>query len=144
LGMAVIWITHDLGVVAGIADRVLVMYAGQVVEEAAVDDLYRHPRHPYTVGLMGSIPVLGGAHDRDLPTIPGLPPAPTDLPPGCAFFPRCTYRHDPRCQTEVPPLVEVAPGHRSRSFYEVPAEDAAEAAAAARIEIEPPDAAAAR
>jgi oligopeptide/dipeptide ABC transporter ATP-binding protein len=141
LGMAVIWITHDLGVVAGIADRVLVMYAGQVVEDATVDDLYRRPRHPYTVGLMGSIPVLGALEERDLPTIPGLPPAPTALPEGCAFHPRCTYRDDDRCASEIPPLVEVAPGHRVRSFYEVPATVAEDAAAAARIDLEPPDAA---
>ncbi|GGI03052.1 ABC transporter ATP-binding protein [Egicoccus halophilus] len=130
LGMAVIWITHDLGVVAGIADRVLVMYAGEIVEEARVDELFADPRHPYTVGLLRSLPVLG-AFDRDeLAAIPGLPPAPTDLPAGCAFHPRCGFRHDDRCATERPPLREVAPGHRIRSFYEV-AEDERRAAATA-------------
>ena len=142
LGMAVIWITHDLGVVAGIADRVLVMYAGQVVESADVDDLYARPKHPYTIGLMRSLPVLGDLDREDLTAIPGLPPPPTALPPGCAFHPRCSYRSDPRCETEPPPLVEVAPGHWSRSFYEVPEEDARAAAADERIAIEPPDAAA--
>jgi oligopeptide/dipeptide ABC transporter ATP-binding protein len=140
LGMAVVWITHDLGVVAGIADRVLVMYAGEVVEEAPVDELFSSPRHPYTVGLMASMPVLGDL-DRDaLDTIPGLPPSPTALPPGCAFHPRCTFRDDPRCADERPPLVEVAPDHRIRSFYDVPVERGRSVAAATRIEVEPPDA----
>jgi oligopeptide/dipeptide ABC transporter ATP-binding protein len=140
LGMAVIWITHDLGVVAGIADRVLVMYAGEVVEEADVDTLFREPRHPYTVGLMASMPVLGDLDRGQLEAIPGLPPAPTALPPGCAFHPRCAYRHDDRCADERPALVEVAPGHRVRSFYTVPVERAEEVAAAGRVAIEPPDA----
>ncbi|MPZ89179.1 MAG: ATP-binding cassette domain-containing protein, partial [Nitriliruptorales bacterium] len=96
-GTAVLWITHDLGVVAGIADRVLVVYAGQVVESASVGDLYARPSHPYTAGLLGSLPVLGGAGDADLRTIPGLPPDPTALPPGCAFWPRCPQRGDDRC-----------------------------------------------
>jgi oligopeptide/dipeptide ABC transporter ATP-binding protein len=138
-GMGVIWITHDLGVVAGIADRVLVMYAGQVVEEASIDDLYARPRHPYTVGLMRSLPVLGETERKDLASIPGLPPGPTALPLGCAFYPRCGMRDDPRCETEPPPLVAVADGHRIRSFYEVPDDVAAQAAADARIELEPPD-----
>ncbi len=138
-GMAVIWITHDLGVVAGIADRVLVMYGGQVVESAPADELFAHPRHPYTVGLMRPLPVLGARRDVELAAIPGLPPAPTDLPPGCAFHPRCTYRLDPRCEREPPPLLEVAPGHYVRSFYEVPADEARAASAAARIEVAPPD-----
>jgi oligopeptide/dipeptide ABC transporter ATP-binding protein len=119
LGMAVIWITHDLGVVAGIADRVLVMYGGQVLEEAGVDELFDHPRHPYTQGLLGSLPVLGPERPDELTAIPGLPPAPTDLPPGCLFEPRCPHRLDERCRTERPPLRQVAPGHRTRCFYEV-------------------------
>jgi oligopeptide/dipeptide ABC transporter ATP-binding protein len=122
LGMAVIWITHDLGVVAGIADRILVLYAGQVLEAAGVDDLYQRPRHPYTQGLLASLPVLGEERPETLVAIPGLPPDPTDLPPGCAFAPRCPHRLDDRCLTERPPLREVAPGHLSRCFYEVPAE----------------------
>jgi oligopeptide/dipeptide ABC transporter ATP-binding protein len=123
LGMAVVWITHDLGVVAGIADRVLVMYAGEVVEEADVDTLFADPRHPYTVGLLASLPVVGEGAGGELAAIPGLPPAPTDLPPGCAFHPRCGVRLDERCATERPPLREVGPGHRVRSFYEVPDDD---------------------
>ncbi|HET8756494.1 MAG TPA: ABC transporter ATP-binding protein [Solirubrobacteraceae bacterium] len=118
LGMALIWITHDLGVVAGIADRVLVMYAGRVVEDAAVDELYAAPLHPYTRGLLRSVPVLGREQD-ELASIPGLPPPPTDLPPGCPFFPRCDVRDDPRCASESPPLREARPGHRVAAFYEV-------------------------
>jgi oligopeptide/dipeptide ABC transporter ATP-binding protein len=124
LGMAVIWITHDLGVVAGIADRILVLYGGQVLEAAGVDDLYDRPRHPYTQGLLGSLPVLGEDRPAQLVAIPGLPPDPTALPPGCAFAPRCPHRLDERCLTERPPLRELAPEHLSRCFYEVPAEDA--------------------
>jgi oligopeptide/dipeptide ABC transporter ATP-binding protein len=118
LGMAVIWITHDLGVVAGIADRVLVLYGGTVVEEAGVDDLYAAPGHPYTRGLLGSLPVLGEAgRSRRLIAIPGLPPDPVHLPPGCPFYDRCPERHDDRCRTERPPLREVAPGHRVACWY---------------------------
>jgi oligopeptide/dipeptide ABC transporter ATP-binding protein len=140
LGMAVIWITHDLGVVAGIADRVMVMYAGEVVEQAEVEELFARPRHPYTVGLLASLPVLGDTDRGDLAAIPGLPPAPTALPPGCGFYPRCSFRDDPRCETERPPLRETSPGHLVRSFYEVPEEVSRQASAAQRIKIEPPDA----
>ncbi|MGI9017690.1 MAG: ABC transporter ATP-binding protein [Euzebya sp.] len=115
-GTAVLWITHDLGVVAGLADRVMVMYAGQIVEEADVQTLYDDPRHPYTRGLLASLPVLGDVRDG-LDSIAGLPPDPVALPPGCAFWPRCEVRADTRCQTQMPPLVEVTPGHRVRSFY---------------------------
>jgi oligopeptide/dipeptide ABC transporter ATP-binding protein len=122
LGMAVIWITHDLGVVAGIADRILVMYAGEVVEEAPTPELFADPQHPYTLGLLASIPDLEDLDREELASIDGLPPAPTDLPPGCAFHPRCPVRADERCEGERPPLREVGPGHRIRSFYEVPAD----------------------
>jgi oligopeptide/dipeptide ABC transporter ATP-binding protein len=118
LGTAVLWITHDLGVVAGIADRVLVMYGGRVVEEAPVDELYERPRHPYTRGLLASLPVLDVDRPDHLVSIPGLPPDPTDLPAGCAFYGRCPYRKDDRCRTEQPPLVEISPGHKIASFYE--------------------------
>ncbi|HEX2174937.1 MAG TPA: ABC transporter ATP-binding protein [Nocardioidaceae bacterium] len=117
LGMGVIWISHDLGVVAGIADRVLVMYAGRAVEEAVVDDLYVNPQHPYTRGLLGSIPVLGRPDD-DLMSIPGRPPDPFHLPPGCAFWPRCAFRYDERCATESPPLRDIGAGHRVATFYD--------------------------
>jgi len=117
LGMALVWITHDLGVVAGIADRVLVMYAGRVVEEGDVDAIYDTPLHPYTQGLLRSIPVLG-RRTHELEAIPGLPPNPAELPAGCPFWPRCGERRDERCRTEVPPLREVTPGHRVAAFYE--------------------------
>ncbi|HEV7188233.1 MAG TPA: ABC transporter ATP-binding protein [Blastococcus sp.] len=113
-GTGVIWITHDLGVVAGIADRVLVMYGGRCVEDGAVDDVLERPAHPYTRGLLGALPDLAEpAVDGvvpDLATVPGVPPAPTDLPPGCVFWPRCPVRSDPRCETEQPPLAVVGPG----------------------------------
>ena len=147
LGMAVVWITHDLGVVAGIADRVAVMYAGRIVEESPVDDLYAAPRHPYTRGLLASLPVLGAAPGpgadgsthasaarADLPAIGGLPPDPTALPAGCAFWPRCPVRGDERCAHEVPPLRPAgAEGHRVATFYDAadPGDDAPTGADAA-------------
>ncbi|RIQ34937.1 ABC transporter ATP-binding protein [Jiangella rhizosphaerae] len=123
-GMGVVWITHDLGVVAGIADHVVVMYAGRCVEEGAVDELFGRPAHPYTRGLLGALPVVDDprpARERDeLVTMPGLPPDPADLPPGCAFHPRCPVRADARCATEPPPLLSVpgsAAEHRAATFY---------------------------
>jgi peptide/nickel transport system ATP-binding protein len=118
-GTAVIWISHDLGVVAGIADRIAVMYAGRIVEEAGVDDLFGHPRHPYTRALLAARPVLGRRR-ATLDAIPGRPPDPHDRPPGCAFRPRCPVAADPRCETQIPPLREVAPGHRAAVFYDLP------------------------
>ena len=125
LGTAVIWITHDLGVVAGLADRVMVMYGGRIVEQSGVDDLYDEPLHPYTDGLLGSLPVLGAGRKKQLAAIPGLPPDPTAMPSGCAFWPRCPHRLDERCESEQPPLRETRPGHWSRCFYEVPEDQAA-------------------
>jgi peptide/nickel transport system ATP-binding protein len=119
-GMAVVWITHDLGVVADFAHRVAVMYAGRVVELAPTTDLFRSPEHPYTLGLLASRPRLGET-EAELATIPGVPPDPKRLPKGCGFWPRCPYRADARCETEVPPLREVRPGHWSRTFYSVTA-----------------------
>jgi peptide/nickel transport system ATP-binding protein len=114
-GTGVIWITHDLGVVAGIADRVLVMYGGRCLEDGTVDDVLERPAHPYTRGLLGSLPDLAAplgpdGEVPDLATVPGLPPAPTELPAGCVFWPRCPVRADPRCETEQPPLAIVGPG----------------------------------
>jgi peptide/nickel transport system ATP-binding protein len=111
-GTAVVLITHDLGVVAEMADRVVVMYAGRKVEEARVDALFDAPAHPYTRGLMASMPHLGGvgAGRRRLAEIPGIVPALTAMPPGCAFAPRCPIAVE-RCRGAVPPLAEVAPGH---------------------------------
>ena len=111
IGMAVIWITHDLGVVAGIAERVIVMYAGLIVEEALVHDLYGKPLHPYTIGLLKSMPRLDLGKDEKLIPIDGLPPDLVDFPEGCPFAARCIYRID-RCLTENPPIEYVSPTHR--------------------------------
>jgi peptide/nickel transport system ATP-binding protein len=116
LGTAVVWITHDLGVVAGIADRVAVMYGGRVVEHGTVDAIFAAPAHPYTRALLAARPTPGTRAD-ELATIAGTPPLPTAMPPGCAFWPRCPVRGDARCATEEPPLVEVSPGHSARTFY---------------------------
>jgi len=111
--MGLILITHDLGVVAQTAQRVVVMYAGRKVEEANVDDLFANPLHPYTRGLMASIPALPserGRSDARLAEIPGMVPALTRLPKGCAFAPRCTLAIK-RCQEESPPLAEFGGSH---------------------------------
>jgi oligopeptide transport system ATP-binding protein len=118
IGMAIIWITHDLGVVAGLADRVVVMYAGFIVEEAAVKDVYGDPRHPYTVGLLGSLPRLDAQRIHRLTSIEGLPPDLIDLPAGCPFYARCKYRIE-RCVSENPPLAPVAPGHKIACWVDV-------------------------
>ena len=111
-GTAIMLITHAMGVVAETAQRVVVMYAGKVVEEAPVAELFARPRHPYTQGLIRSIPRLGkaGAKTR-LEAIPGTVPSLADLPPGCRFAPRCRFAM-PICTAAVPPLREVAPGHK--------------------------------
>ncbi len=105
LGMAVMWITHDLGVVARLAQRINVMYAGFIIERGNVKDIYKRPRHPYTMGLLGSLPRLDEAPGTKLVSIPGLPPDLIELPPGCPFVPRCTYAVD-RCVEERPSLKE--------------------------------------
>jgi oligopeptide/dipeptide ABC transporter ATP-binding protein len=115
LGMAVLLITHDLGVVAGTTDRVVVMYAGQVVETAPTRELFARPQHPYTEGLMESIPRLDRPRAR-LHSIPGSVPAATAWPAGCRFHPRCPYAWD-KCRTEEPPLLEAgAAGHTARCW----------------------------
>nr|WP_207483716.1 ABC transporter ATP-binding protein [Arenibaculum pallidiluteum] len=125
IGMSMLFVTHNLGVVAEIAHEVAVMYAGRVVEQAGVEAIFAHPRHPYTEGLIACIPRLrrhapGQQRDREpggrrhrLVAIPGSIPSPAALPPGCAFAPRCSRAVD-ACRLEIPDLVEVAPGHRSR------------------------------
>jgi oligopeptide/dipeptide ABC transporter ATP-binding protein len=123
IGMAVIWITHDLGVVAGIADRVHVMYGGRFMEHSGVDDLYEHPRHPYTAGLLGSLPMPGAQRPERLVTIPGLPPDPVAMPPGCPFAPRCPYSDNKRCVEALPDIVELAPGHGAACHYPLGADD---------------------
>jgi oligopeptide/dipeptide ABC transporter ATP-binding protein len=115
LGMAVVLITHDLGVVAEVCDRVIVMYGGQVVEEGTVEQIFRDPRHPYTQGLLQAIPRLG-AHRDELAVIPGTVPSPTDWPQGCRFRGRCPYEFE-KCP-EPPPLFEPHAGHRSRCWLE--------------------------
>ncbi len=105
LGMAVMWITHDLGVVARLAQRINVMYAGFIIERGYIKDIYKRPRHPYTIGLLGSLPRLDEAPGTKLVSIPGLPPDLIDLPPGCPFAVRCTYAAD-RCVEANPPLME--------------------------------------
>ncbi|HUJ42130.1 MAG TPA: ABC transporter ATP-binding protein [Opitutaceae bacterium] len=110
-GMAVIFITHDLGVVAGLCDRVLVMYAGRLVEAGDLRAVFQRPRHPYTEALQRSIPSLQ-PKGAELFTIPGLPPDLSRLPPGCAFAPRCAAAAD-RCRSEDPALKEIAPRHAS-------------------------------
>jgi oligopeptide/dipeptide ABC transporter ATP-binding protein len=112
-GMAVLLITHDLGIVAGRADRVAVMYAGQIVEEATTAALFAKPMHPYTQGLFGSIPRLAGPVERLRP-IPGTVPSPTAWPAGCRFRPRCPHAFEP-CGRE-PELREVGPGQRMRCW----------------------------
>jgi oligopeptide transport system ATP-binding protein len=106
LGMAMIWITHDLGVIAGLADRVLVMYGGLIIEEAPVKELYSNPRHPYTVGLLGSVPRLDASAHQRLYSIEGLPPILYEAPTSCPFAPRCTHAVE-RCWKEKPVLEAV-------------------------------------
>jgi oligopeptide transport system ATP-binding protein len=118
IGMAIIWITHDLGVVAGIADRVVVMYAGYIVEEAPVKELYQNPRHPYTLGLLGSLPRLDADRPAKLKSIEGLPPDLIDFPPGCPFYARCNYRID-KCLEAMPPLETVGVGHKKACYVDV-------------------------
>jgi len=118
IGMAIIWITHDLGVVAGLADRVQVMYAGYVVEEALVKELYANPRHPYTLGLLQSIPRVDELRKERLQPIEGLPPDLIDLPAGCPFEARCAYALD-KCRSDLPHLEPVSPGHRIACWVDV-------------------------
>ena len=110
LGMAILIITHDLGVIAEIADEVVVMYAGKIVESAPVDALFADPQHPYTIGLLGSIPRIEIDRER-LSTIEGTVPSPNNQPKGCRFAPRCPFA-DARCHGEPPPLRDIGPGHR--------------------------------
>ena len=118
LGMAIIWITHDLGVAAGIADRIMVMYGGQIVEHAAIGDLFENPRHPYTRALLESLP---GRHQRNerLRSIAGQPPLLRAEPSFCAFSARCRHVFD-RCRVENPPLLRVSPGHDVACWLETP------------------------
>jgi oligopeptide transport system ATP-binding protein len=117
LGMAIIWITHDLGVVAGLAQRVIVMYGGFIIEEAPVNELYAHPMHPYTLGLMRSLPRVDvGAHTK-LEAIEGSPPVLYSKPSACPFAPRCKWAME-RCWKENPMLETVAPEHRTACWVD--------------------------
>lgn len=111
LGMAIIWITHDLGVVANIAHRVMVMYGGYIIEESNVKDLYADPRHPYTLGLLGSLPLIHEETHKKLFSIEGMPPVLYQKPSSCPFAPRCIYAKE-QCWNENPLLEPVGEGHR--------------------------------
>jgi oligopeptide transport system ATP-binding protein len=114
-GTAIVLITHDLGVVAEICERVMVMYAGQIIESGAAKDLFGNPQHPYTIGLMNSVPRIGLNVKDALTPIPGLPPDLLAPPIGCRFRPRCRFRQ-PKCE-ESPALLEVAPGQMARCWF---------------------------
>jgi oligopeptide transport system ATP-binding protein len=123
-GTAVMLITHDLGVVAGMCDRVMVMYAGSIVEEATRRDIFYNPRHPYTIGLLRSVPRLDGARSDRLPQIEGQPPDLARLPRGCPFQARCPFVTEV-CRREMPPLRPVGAGHTVACHHEISREDAA-------------------
>jgi oligopeptide transport system ATP-binding protein len=118
LGMAVIWITHDLGVVASMAQRMLVMYAGYIIEESPSKDLYANPSHPYTLGLLGSLPRVDRGEHKRLVSIDGLPPVLGEEPNYCPFVPRCSFVIE-RCRHENPPLIPVSPEHRTACWVDV-------------------------
>jgi oligopeptide transport system ATP-binding protein len=124
LNTAVILITHDLGVVAGVTDRILVMYAGHIAERAPTEELFADPRHPYTLGLLGAVPRLDAVRGSELVTIPGSPPDLLHPPEGCPFQPRCPFRID-KCRT-YPPDVQIGPRHTAACWVDVrdPAEQA--------------------
>lgn len=116
---AIVWITHDLAVIAGLADRVIVMYGGRVVEEAPVDRIYSHPQHPYTQGLLASLPRLD-QKGHELTSIEGQPPNMLREPQGCSFAPRCSYAFEP-CFERTPPTMQVGPGHAAACLWDIDA-----------------------
>lgn len=118
LGMAVIWITHDLAVIAELADRVVVMYAGFIVEKADINTLFEDPLHPYTLALLKSLPRVDRSSDQRLATIPGFPPDGLKPPPGCPFRPRCTLAIE-RCQVENPRLESITHDHEIACWIDV-------------------------
>ena len=118
LGMAIIWITHDLGVVAGLAQRVIVMYGGYIIEEAQVNELYANPSHPYTIGLIGSLPRVDDNQHKRLFSVEGVPPLLLEKPTHCPFAPRCKWVIE-RCWNENPALESVAPEHRVACWVDV-------------------------
>lgn len=117
LGMAIVWITHDLGVVAGIAQRVMVMYGGFIIEEADVKDLYANPQHPYTLSLLGSLPRVDEKERHKLTSLEGMPPILYQKPNACPFAPRCKYVIE-HCWKENPPLLDIGPGHRAACWVD--------------------------
>ena len=117
LGMAIIWITHDLGVVAGLAQRVMVMYGGFIIEEAQVEELFANPAHPYTIGLIGSLPRVDQTEHNKLFSIEGLPPMLFEKPTQCPFAPRCKWALE-HCWKENPPLELVGPEHRAACWVD--------------------------
>ncbi len=117
-GMSCILITHDLGVVAGMCDHIVVMYAGRIVEKAATKPLFERPLHPYTFSLLKSIPRMDAAKKEKLFTIPGLPPNLINNPPGCNFAPRCPFAFD-RCEREDPALEEIDPGREIACWFDI-------------------------
>ena len=118
LGMAIIWITHDLGVVAGFVDKVVVMYAGHIVEMAPLKEFYANPLHPYTIGLLGSLPRIDAKSDQKLVSIDGLPPDLIDMPSCCPFIDRCSYAIE-RCGEENPSHRQVGPEHYIACWVDV-------------------------
>ncbi|MDY0164928.1 MAG: ABC transporter ATP-binding protein [Thermoguttaceae bacterium] len=129
LGMSILMITHDLGIIAEMADQVAVMYASKVVEYAAVGELFSRPRHPYTVALFRSRPKIGQTRSERLLTIEGMVPSPLRFPAGCKFHPRCPLRKtlgaadQQRCAEEEPELLEIGPGHQARCHFVEKMED---------------------
>ena len=117
LGMAIIWITHDLGIVAGLAQRVVVMYGGFIIEEATVREIYANPQHPYTIGLLGTLPRVDATEHKRLYSIEGFPPVLYNKPTACPFAPRCKWAME-RCWKENPMLEDTAPDHRTACWVD--------------------------
>ena len=117
LGMAILLITHDLGVVAETCDEVAVMYAGKIVERASAAELFARPLHPYTIGLLAARPEHSTGSGKPLEAIPGMVPAPANFPAGCRFHPRCVYARESDCVTDMPPLREFSAGHLVRCHH---------------------------
>jgi oligopeptide/dipeptide ABC transporter ATP-binding protein len=116
LNMSLIIITHDLAVIAELCDRVMVMYLGRDVESAPVEDIFTTPKHPYTVGLLNSVPRLGEGSAHEIEAIGGSVPSPYQMPSGCAFHPRCPHVLQDSCDREFPAAETVAPGHTVRCY----------------------------
>jgi len=112
MGMTVIWVTHDLGVVARLTKKIIVMYAGNVMESGPIKPIYKNPRHPYTIGLLGSVPGVNVNRNDELQYIPGTPPDLIRLPKGCPFSPRCALKTE-KCMNEKPELIEIEPEHKA-------------------------------